>query len=322
MKSLRNKLLATIFALGTILGGCDSLIFDDFENCQQGVYVKFFSMTSCEADSTFHGMVSLLTVFAFDENEKLVTTVTKSDVALTKDYELLIPVFNGVYSFIAWVDVDDNFTVGTFTAGVTTKNDVMLSLKSANNIAANLSDTHVWYGESPVVSLPDPKLYGSVYKSTSINLQELTNRIKIIVEFDPSVEDVVPEDLAVSVSSANGIVHINGTMPINSPLLYYIPQTTIYTENSVAWDFSLLDLVTGYHNNLVISYPETGQKIFDGDLIASILLNTIEGGINLACENDFTVKFVLKDYCAECETHFTCVIYVNEWIVHSYTIEL
>lgn len=198
----------------------------------------------------------------------------------------------------------------------------MWKIKSANTIAAKIADTHIWQGESPVVSLPDPVLYGTVYKHTAINLSELTNRVKVIVEFDNSVKNVTPKDLAVAVSSANGIANIDGTMPLNSPVLNFEPLNTTYTANSVAWNFSLLDLVTGYNNKLTITYPGAGQKVFDGDLIASILLNTIAGGINLECENDFTVKFVLKNYCSECETHFTCAIYVNDWRVHSYSTEL
>ena len=29
-----------------------------------------------------------------------------------------------------------------------------------------------------------------------------------------------------------------------------------------------------------------------------------------------------KDYCAECWTHFSCSIYVNNWLVHSYDTDL
>lgn len=322
MMNLRNRILITLFALGTILGGCDSLIFDDLEDCPQGVYVKFYSMTPCDVDSTFIGEVPSLTVFAFDENDKLATSVTQQKVTLSRDYELLVPVSEGNYSFVAWAGLNDNFTSGAFTPGVTTRKDVVLTLKSANNIAANLGSTRVWHGESPVISLPNPKENGSVYKHTAINLKELTNRVKVIVEIESSVKDIVPQDLAVSVGSANGTVHIDGSMPLKLPQLTYPLLHADYTDTSVAWNFALLDLVTGYHNNLAITYTKTGEKVFDGDLIASILLNTVDGGINLACENDFTVKFVMKDYCAECGTHFSCAIYVNDWLVHSYSTEL
>lgn len=321
--NLRIRILMMAFALGTIFWGCDSLIYKDLADCPQGVYVKFYSMTPCAVDSTFIGDVSSLTIFAFDEEDKLVTSITKDNVSLDKDFEILMPVSDGNYSFIAWVNVGSAFNRLTYSSGKTTKKDVMFTLNSTNNLAAGLSETqHIWQGESPSVSLADPEEVGSLYKHTAINLQELTNRIKVIVELDPSITEFTPKDLKVAVSSANGIVNIDGSMPTNSPRLTYPLLNTLYTERSVTWDFSTLKLVTGYHNNLSISYPETNQSIFNGDLIASILLNTVEGGINLACQNDFTVKFVVKNYCAECSSNFTCTVYVNDWIVHSYSTEL
>ncbi len=323
MMNLRIRILMMACALGTIFWGCDSLIYKDLADCPQGVYVKFYSMTPCAVDSTFIGDVSSLTIFAFDEEDKLVTSVTKENVSLDKDFEILMPVSNGNYSFIAWANVNNSFTRQVFSSGKTTKKSVMFILKSLNNVASGLNKTqYIWQGESPSVFLPDPEEVGSLYKHTAINLQELTNRIKVIVELDPSITEFTSKDLKVAVSSANGIVNIDGSMPTNSPRLTYPLLNTLYTERSVTWDFSTLKLVTGYHNNLSISYPGTNQSIFNGDLIASILLNTVEGGINLACQNDFTVKFVVKNYCAECSTNFTCSVYVNDWIVHSYSTDL
>ena len=323
--NFKSKILIALFALGTILGSCDSLIYDDFKDCPQGVYVKFYSMTPCEVDSTFIGNVSSLTVFAFDENGRLVASVSEKNVVLSKDFEVLVPVSDGNYSFVAWTGIDDKFTTSEFSRGVTTKKDVLLRIRSTNSAATQIANTHIWHGESPVVFLPDPDLYGTVYKHTAVNLKELTNRVKVVVEFEPSVtKSVTPKDLAVAVSSANGTVLIDATMPLNSPILNFAPLNTTYTTNSVTWDFALLNLMTGYHNKLTITYPEAKQNVFDGDLLASILLNPIEGGINLDCENDFTVRFVVKDYCAQCqtETHFICAVYVNDWMVHSYSTEL
>lgn len=325
--NLKNKILIPLFALGTLLWGCDSLIYDELDDCPHGVYVKFYAMTPCAEDSTFIGDVSSLTVFAFDENDRLVTTVTKENVSLTSDYELLLPVSNGYFTFIGWAGLDQNFTRSTFTNGTTTKKEIMATLNSVANLAANLTNTRVWQGESAAVFLPDPNEYGEVYKYTAVNLNELTNRIKIQVEFDKSVTELTPKDLIISLASANGTIRIDGSMSLNTPQLIYPIQNTTYTENRVDWDFTMLKLATGYNNRLTITYPATGAKVFDGDLIASILLNTVEGGVNLACQNDFTVKFVMKDYCEECgskdkDTYFSCAIYVNDWLVHSYSTEL
>lgn len=323
MKILRIKIFMVILTLGAFLWGCDSLIYDDLSDCPQGVYVKFFAMTPCDVDSTFIGDVTSLTVFAFDDKGKLVSTVNRQNVDLNRNFELLIPVSNGNFTFIAWTGVDDKFVRNTFSSGVTTKKDVMLAIKSSEKNAVALTNAQrIWQGESASVFLPDPKESGSLYKHTAINLQELTNRVKVIVEFDASITALTPRDLNVAVSSANGTINIDGSMPLNSPILSYPIQNTKYTENTVAWDFSLLELATGYHNNLTITYPKTGQQVFSGDLIGSILLNTVSGGINLNCGNDFTIKFVLKDYCAECGTNFSCAVYVNDWLVHSYSTEL
>lgn len=323
--NLRNKILITLFALGTIFWGCDSLIYDDLADCPQGVYVKFYSMTPCESDSTFIGSIPSLTVFAFDENQKLVTSVTQQNANLNRDFELLIPVSDGSFTFVAWAGVDDKFTKGTFTNGTTTKKDVMLKLNAASGVAANLSDTHVWQGESPAVYLPNPEESGSLYKHTAVNLREVTNRVKVIVEFDEAtMKNYDPKELHVAVSSANGTLRIDGTMPLNEPVLVY-PSTPVYGENLATWNYTVMALKTGYSNRLNIYYTgnkKEGETVFDGDLIASILLRAVEKGVSIDCENDFTIKFLIKDYCVECWTHFSCSIYVNDWLVHSYETEM
>jgi hypothetical protein len=326
MMNLRNKILITLFALGTIFWGCDSLIYDDLTDCPQGVYVKFYSMTPCESDSTFIGSVPSLTVFAFDENNILVTSVTQQSVNLSGDFEVLIPVSDGNYTFVAWAGVDDNFTKGTFTNGTTTKKDVMLTLKATAGMAANLSGTHVWQGESPVVFLPDPAEYASFYEHTAVNLQEVTNRIELIVEFDKAtMKDYNPEELHVEVASGNGTLRIDGTMPLSQDTLVYPFNDFVFNDNVATWNYNLLDLKTGYDNKLFIYYTgneEEGETVFNGDLIAMILLAAENGKANLECDNDFTIKVVIKDYCVECWTHFSCSIYVNDWLVHSYSTEL
>lgn len=325
MMSLKNKILITLFALGTIFWGCDSLIFDDLSDCPQGVYVKFYSMTPCELDSTFIGDVSSLTLFAFDENDKLVTYVTQQNPTLSRDYEVLMPVQNGNFSFIAWVGINDRFTLGTFTNGVTTKKEVMLTLKSSSGLAEQLNGVEVWQGESPVVFLPDPIEFGSLYKHTAINLLEVTNRIEVAVEFDSAtMKDYDTNELHVDVSSANGVLRIDGTMPHNSPALNYPSLEPVRDEHSAIWNYTLLDLATGYDNKLHIYYTGNDEEetVFNGDLIAMILLAANEGGVNLECDNDFEIKVLIKDYCVECWTHFSCAIYVNNWLVHSYSTEL
>lgn len=326
MKNLQIKTILVLLAAGILFWGCDSLIYDDLKDCPQGVYVKFYSKTPCAEDSLYIGEVSSITVFAFGQDGKLAASVTRQKVNLSRDFEVLVPVSDGNYSFIAWAGINDKFKMNTFSPGVTTREDVMTTLNSVNNVAAALSATeHIWQGESQVVFLPDPEEFGSVYKHTAINLRELTNKVRIIVEFDKTTMKTYDiKKLNVAVSSANGTLNIDGSMPLNAPVLAYTPAETKMEGNSASWLYSMLALKTGHKNMLKITYTgnDKEETVFNGDLIASILLRAVESGVNLDCENDFTVKLLIKDYCAECWTHFSCSIYVNNWLVHSYDTDL
>lgn len=321
--NLHNKLLLiTLLTLGSFFSGCD-IIYDNLEDCPQGVYVSFYSKTDCDVDSSFIGNTSSITVFAFDENQKLAATVRENDVNLSRDFEVLVPLAEGRYTFIAWAGIDDNFKMESLTKKVSTKDEVLLTLKTASNVANRLDNTRLWQGEQayPVVIEP-VKEYGSVFKHTAVNLRELTNRIKIIVEFETDIKGLTPQDLAVELKSDNSVLRANGTMPRGtSPFTYPVLQTS-NAPLSVTWDFATLDLLVGngYLNNLLINYPEENKTLFDGSLIAGILLKA--PNYDLACDNDFTVKFLVKDYCATCHTHFSCVIMINDWIVHSYSTQL
>lgn len=325
VKNLKTKLLISLSILGLFFVSCDSMLFDNTENCPQGVYVSFYSMTPCATDSSFIGNVETLSLFAFDDNDKLVLVHHQQDVSLTRDFEVLMPVSNGNYTFVAWAGVNDNFLLETYTLGVTTKSDIMLTLKTNGGSALPLGQHKVWQGESRTVHLPDPSISGSQFRNTAVNLREVTNRILLIVEFDrKTMKEKLPKDLRVQVKSANSIMNIDGSVKRNTQQIEYPAQNVVITEDLGEWNYSLLDLVTGMNNNLRITLIDTQDNnkekiVFDGDLIASILLRAKESGVSLDCENDFVVKFEIKDYCVECWTHFSFNIYVNNWLVHSYS---
>lgn len=328
IKNLKIRIWIYLSILGVIWGGCDSLIYDNLSDCPQGVYVKFYSMTPCDTDSTFIGNVPTLSVFAFDESDKLVVMHKEENASLTQDFEVLMPVSNGNYHFVAWAGVYDNFTVESFTPGSTTKQDVMMTLKMNDSKATQLGDHKVWQGESRTVHLPNPAISGAQFRHTAVNLRELTNRINITVKFDrEQIEDESTEDLEIELKSANGTLHIDGRTNRKAGVMEYPARDIVLDTDSVSWSFTTLDLITGLHNNLKLSLgidDEGNEKIvFSNDLIASILLRANdEGGISLDCENDFDVKFTIKDYCKDCPTYFSCYISIKEWGMHSYEIEV
>ena len=78
--------LLTLLALTT---SCSKIIYEDLEECPQGVYISFYNQTPCmEAPETV-GEVNGLYVFAFDLNDVLVTVKKVTGwVDLTEAYKV------------------------------------------------------------------------------------------------------------------------------------------------------------------------------------------------------------------------------------------
>lgn len=312
--------LSLILLLGTALSACDGFIYDDTKDCPQGVYVNFYSQTLCQTDSSYLGEVSNLYLLAFDIEGKLVKAITQKDVNLSKNYSVLMPLKGGVYSFIGWTGLNASFDLTQLKSRLTTKADVLLKLKQDAKLLELLSGKQIYQGESLLVHLPDAKTHGSVYKHTSINLRERTNRIKVEIELHESLKGLANiEDFEVAISSANGILNIDGSMPLGGNTIQY-PYQKLLQEGRITANFTLLSLKMGYNNRILLKNKKSGEVMFSGDLIGSILMKN--ENVNLDCENDFTVKFVIKDKCLDCYTYLCWAIYVNDWIVHSYETEV
>ena len=306
--NLQYKIWMAIFALGAILGSCDSLIYDDLKDCPQGVYVKFYSMTPCGVDSLYPAGIRNLNVYAFNENDILVAQQQVSNVTLSSQYKMLIPLIGkGAFTFIGWANVDNSYQFWDVKEGVTTKRDLLLKL----NQTADLTDKKLYMGEGQAVSLPDPAEMGSYYGYSAVNLLEITNRIKVILQGVPHASDFSAE-----IVSRNGSYQLNGAMPLNSDLINYPSHESVDAADTILTaNFTTLKLQTGYDSELVLKSKTIGNELYHGDLLGTLLLRNPQ--VNLECDHDFVIKFVYTDKC-HCGTHVVTDIFVNDWLVHSY----
>lgn len=314
--NLQNKILFMLFALGTIFGGCDSLIYDDLSDCPQGVYVKFYSMTPCQVDSLYPSDIRNLNVYAFDKNDILISSQEVKDATLGKNYRLLVPVpSHGLYTFVAWGGINDHYTLQSFQTGKTTKKEVLLSLKHAQTVAENLTGTKLYQGISPAVMMPDPKDVGSWYEYTAVNMQEVTNRIEVIVEGLPETD---VKNYSIGLTLRNSDYTFDGQIAMKGDSINYPAQTTV-TGEVISAKFTTLKLATGYHDWIIIKDTKNNKVLYHGDLLGTLLLKN--PNVNLACDHDFVIRFRAKDKC-ECGTYVITEIFVNNWLVHSYETEL
>ncbi|MFC4677192.1 FimB/Mfa2 family fimbrial subunit, partial [Dysgonomonas termitidis] len=92
-----------------------------------------------------------------------------------------------------------------------------------------------------------------------------------------------------------------------------------FTGSLLEARLTILKLATGCNTSLVIRNRADNSELYRGDLLGTLLLKNPE--VNLACDHDFTIRFTAKDQC-RCGTYMITEIWVNNWLVHSYTTDL
>lgn len=301
--------LFVVFLLFLYASGC---IYDNREDCPQGIDVRLYSKTSCSQD-TVYPEVSDLTLCVFDHRDRLVSCMKPGNMSQLSTFHTTLEAENGYFTVIAWAGLDsDDFDLSLLRENITSKSDLLFRIQRASQKAVSLEGKRVYYGESPAVFLPDPAQYGSVFEATAINLREITNRLRVSVEGLPDADDY-----EIVIESANGSMNMDGSIAADS-VIEYTSQPVI-TDGVLDAVFTVLKLETGYNNTLIIRNKRIDEELYRGDLLGTLLLKNPE--VNLACDNDFTIRFTTGDQCA-CGTYMIVEIRVNDWLVHSYGTEL
>lgn len=320
------SILPALLALTVLLfTGCDKYIYEDLEECPQGVYISFYHQTPCMDEPTAVGEVDGLHVFAFDLHDKLVKIErVDGQVDLSKAYEMeLPPVQKGHYSFIAWAGTNNQFfDLNEFVVGKTTKEDVLMTLRSKDSNAVGLGSHQVWQGESKAISLPDRKEYGTVYEEVAINMLEVTNRINLTLKLHESVcETLDIDDFEIMISSANGTSLINKRMPLSAAQLTYPGTEIARDEFSVSLAYTLMELKSGYNNVLKVYNKKEDKVYFLQDLLGKVLLEN--PNVNLECTHDFDIVMEIEDTCKSCpDNNLVVHIMINNYAIHSFAVEL
>lgn len=291
-----------------ILSGISGCVYEHTDDCPQGIDVRLYSKTPCHTD-TVYPRLSSLELRVFDRRDKLVSDRLSGDSVLTEHYTGRLKVENGLYSVTAWAGLDaDAFE----RSPADEKSGLLFRLKRSGGVAASLEGKRVYYGESPVVFLPDPAEYGSVFESVAVNMQEIINRLTIQAEGLPTTGDY-----EVFIESANGSMHTDGSIAPDELITY--GSQAAFTGSLLEARLTVLKLATGCNTSLVIRDKADNSELYRGDLLGTLLLKNPE--VNLACDHDFTIRFTAKDQC-QCGTYMITGIWVNNWLVHSYTTDL
>ncbi|MDR0955276.1 MAG: FimB/Mfa2 family fimbrial subunit [Rikenellaceae bacterium] len=308
----KTNLLRGAVALVLALTGCG--IMEELNDCPQGIDLQFYSQTPCDPQPVYPAEMADLNLYVFNERNVLASFRPASSVnVVASEYTHTVEAKNGLYTVVAWAGLDiERFDLSTPVVGVTTKEDLLFSLRHTGGRALSYADKRVFYGESDPVYLPDPAIYGSVFKAADVNLKELTKRISVEVEGLSN-----PQDYEVVIESKSEAMRYDGE-PLAGAQIEYQPILRPVGSELTA-SFTVMQLSTGFDTTLVIRQKSTGQELYRGDLLGTLLLKNPT--VNLACDCDFTIRFTAADACG-CGTYAIMKIWVNEWLVHSYETSL
>lgn len=302
--------ISIIFCL-FLLSGC--IKEDDECNYSQKLTVSLYSKSLCETDTVYPAGVKDITLCVFDNNDVLVTYVHKEGVTLKKGYTEEISVSGkGIHTVVAWSGIHTQyFDINQLQQGKTTKKDWLFHLKRLQHIAVSMEGVQVYSGESRAFYLGGG--VSGISEHTSVNLQEITNRLTISVEGLDRNE----EEYEVYIESDNGSMNVGGSLAEDETVRY--DPVTSPNGGRINEKFYLLKLETGHNNTIVIRNKISGKELYKGSLLGTLLLKNPE--VDLSCDHDFTIKFTTQDQC-ECGTYTIKEIWVNNWLVHSYDTEM
>lgn len=297
-----------------LFSGCT--IYDDWRDCDTGVYLSFYNQTMCSVEQEPLVELKNISILAFGEDGQLARQFQHTDLKWNEKGEVYLPLLKGNYQLFVWTGLDHQFTISKLQNTDTSK-ALLYSLKQNKDKATLDASTQVMMGSLEGVRVVGPE---SIHASRlyQVNLLEQTNHLTFILELDESIQEDI-NNFELIISSSNGSAWVNGEMPLGLDPLIYQTKRKI-TNNVLTENVTVLQLKAGYNNIITIRHKQSGNIIYQADLLGSILYKT--PNVNLACENHFNLKFTLKDKCSDCYTYICSSIWVNDWQIHSYETDL
>lgn len=302
--------LAWIVLLACSFMGCNNAVYDDLGDCPQGIDFRFYSRTPCDLSPGYPSDIRQVRVFAFDEKEILVDEFSDKEVSLSANYSLSV-LFNhtGKFTFVAWGGTAvSECEFSAFQRGVTTKNDMLLSLRQ-NDDGTFPVPKSLYFGQTDTfLNVSGKEDMGTIYEQVKFNMQELTNRIHFTLRGLPSTGD-----FGIFISDDNGKYDFEGRIVPDERFDY---TSAVRHEGDVfKSDFILMKLEEKRDTRVSVVDMKTGRVIYTANLVDDLIMYRGDSGnppYSLECDHDFDIDITLR---YEEEAWMLIKAIVNDWNV-------
>lgn len=328
LNTLKRFFTASAVSIAAITGftSCDSVIYDDLEECRQGVELRFVYDYNMEFANAFPSQVDCLTVFFYDEEGNYITTRTEnSEVLHDENYRMVMDLEPGKYHVIAYGGMycDSSSFEWTSDPESTPMENLQTRLKPScltSPVGTNLHP--LFYG---VLELDVEKdLFA--YQPATVYMMKDTNNLRIVLQQNNG-EPVNNQLFDFSITDDNTLMAWNNDVIPTQPVTYepwargnVVAGTWDDTDQAVQVGFAEISfprLVTSNQPMLTITRRDNGNTIIHIPLIKYLLLLKSENYKNMPAqefldrESRWSMIFFLDRNMVWLETR----IVINGWVV-------
>lgn len=295
-----------------------STITEELPLCEH--YVAFRYDYNMKYADAFPVEVKKLTLYVFDEHDRLVTAFREERYRFGEGFRLPVRLPEGSYRLLVWAGLYDrsyDFT-DSLVVGQTTPDELKVKVKRSEEGLRSTELDALWHGEARLT------VDDAVTQTTTVSLVKDTNKFRVVVQAAGG-RSLQAADLHFSIWDDNGYLAADNSLLKDTPITYrpYVQRAEDLGESgqrgmmAVVAEMNTCRLMENKHPRLRIS-NRNGEEIVNIDLIKYLLLTKMEGHDMGAQEyldrqDEYALIFFLSQ---DAFGHYMVVqIKVNGWII-------
>lgn len=236
-EAIRSAVLWAAGLMAFLFSSC-SLIYDDMENCEFGLQLRFKYDYNMSFGDAFTSQVSRVSVYVFKEDGEFVGFYEEKGEALRQEgYRMKMELPTGTYDILCWGGMyDDSFYHPGISDGSTPSIDCLEAmLKRDPDCSVKCSDgkpiRSIFWGEIKGIEIDEQRR-----QEATLSLMKLTNQLKVTL-VNLSGEPISEKDMDFYMNGSNGRICADDASLLNDDMLKFHPYF-IETAPSLALNAS------------------------------------------------------------------------------------
>ncbi|MFV0325596.1 MAG: FimB/Mfa2 family fimbrial subunit [Bacteroides xylanisolvens] len=246
--------------------------------------------------------IDRISLFVFDGQGILIGLHEETDVVMTPEYNISLPLDAGNYRFVVWANLRDCYNYTNCTINKTTFSNLELYLqKEEDNTVRNAPHPlfHGWQEEAVIT--------GDANQHFSIPLQRNTNTIQIQTSGLPPTDT----EYELAISDYNGHYTFENSFASDTEEIHYISSCTKDEQSQLCASLTVLRLAADRKQPILRIRKKTPLRseevLYQANLV-DLILKLQEKDPTLTFENTHEYNFLLKF-----DTDLNVTVGINGW---------